>query len=445
MNMPPPSGTSGAYVWSEHPDRQRINAEFHARPPLPLPGPTRVSHIVLLHDKESSERERDHLALLDQASGWRVIEESESHCMLGYSRTEGVLVRWELHTEFSSYTLIRPLDGSTNQAPTALEVLPVGWLRAIPGRLLVLTHIDMHTATVLPPEQKIAEISTTSRQVVVTRVAGGRAWVITDFQISEGASRFLLIDAGLTPRQAGRTVQRLWEIETYRVLALLGLPVAKSIARRLSGAENALAMLMDRIGETRSAEDEFSALTELSRLAAEVEHSVADTAFRFAASSAYLAIVMQRIDELREERVQGFPPLREFMERRLLPPVNTCVAMSNRQTGLSSRIARSSQLLRTRVDLALEQQNLQVLGQMNQRARVQMRLQETVEGLSIVAITYYGSQLVHYLSKGASKLWPELSPELATAAAIPVIAALVALGLRRLRRQLAADTQAPGL
>lgn len=445
MNMLPPSGTNGAYVWSEHPDRQRINAEFHARPPLPLPGPTRVSHIVLLHDKESSERERDHLALLDQASGWRVIEESESHCMLGYSRIEGVLVRWELHTEFSSYTLIRPLDGSTNQAVTALDVLPADWIKAIPGRLLVLTHIDMHAATALPPEQKIAEISTTSRQVVVTRVAGGRAWVITDFQISEGASRFLLIDAGLTPRQAGRTVQRLWEIETYRVLALLGLPVAKSIARRLSGAENALAMLMDRIGETRSAEDEFSALTELSRLAADIEHSVADTAFRFAASSAYLAIVMQRIDELREERVQGFPPLREFMERRLLPPVNTCVAMSNRQAGLSSRIARSSQLLRTRVDLALEQQNLQVLGQMNQRARVQMRLQETVEGLSIVAITYYGSQLVHYLSKGVSKLWPELSPELATATAIPVIAVLVALGLRRLRRQLAADTNASGL
>ncbi len=445
MNMPPPSGTRGAYAWSEHPDRQRINAEFHARPPLPLQGPTRVSHIVLLHDKEPSDSERKHLSVLEQAAGWRVIEESESHCMLGYNRIEGVLVRWELHTEFSSYTLIRPLDESTNQAVTALGVLPADWLGAIPGRLLVLTHIDMHAATTLPPEQKIAEISTTSRQVVVTKVAGGRAWVITDFQIAEGASRFLLIDAGLTPRQAGRTVQRLWEIETYRVLALLGLPVAKSIARRLSGAENALATLMDRIGETRSAEDEFSALTELSRLAAEIEHSVADTAFRFAASSAYAAIVMQRIDELREERVQGFPPLREFMERRLLPPVNTCVAMSNRQTGLSSRIARSSQLLRTRVDLALEQQNLQVLGQMNQRARVQMRLQETVEGLSIVAITYYGSQLVHYLSKGGSKLWPELSPEIATAVAIPVIAALVALGLRRLRRQLAAHTNASEL
>ena len=445
MNMPPLSGTRGAYAWSEHPDRQRINAEFHARPPLPLQGPTRVSHIVLLHVQEPSDSERKHLAVLEQTSGWRVIEESESHCMLGYNRIEGVLVRWELHTEFSSYTLIRPLDGSTNQAVTALDVLPADWLGAIPGQLLVLTHIDMHAATALPPEQKIAEISTTSRQVVVTEVAGERAWVITDCQLSEGASRFLLIDAELTPRQAGRTVQRLWEIETYRVLALLGLPVAKSIAWRLSGAENALAMLMDRIGETRSAEDEFSALTELSRLAAEIEHSVADTAFRFAASSAYAAIVMQRIDELREERVQGFPPLREFMERRLLPHVNTCVAMSSRQAGLSSRIARSSQLLRTRVDLALEQQNLQVLGQMNQRARVQMRLQETVEGLSIVAITYYGSQLVHYLSKGGSKLWPELSPELATAAAIPVIAALVALGLRRLRRQLAAHANASEL
>jgi uncharacterized membrane-anchored protein len=126
------------------------------------------------------------------------------------------------------------------------------------------------------------------------------------------------------------------------------------------------------------------------------------------------------------------------MDRRLMPPMNTCAAMARRQDDLSGRVARNSQLLRTRVDLALKRQNQLVLVQMNQRARMQLRLQETVEGLSVVAITYYGSQLVHYLTEGLSKFWPAISPGLATAFSIPVIAAAVALSLRQMHRRLAA-------
>ncbi len=121
-----------------------------------------------------------------------------------------------------------------------------------------------------------------------------------------------------------------------------------------------------------------------------------------------------------------------------MPPMNTCAAMSRRQDDLSGRVARNSQLLRTRVDLALKRQNQLVLVQMNQRARMQLRLQETVEGLSVVAITYYGSQLVHYLTEGVRKFWPVISPGLATAFSIPVIAVAVALSLCQMRRRLAA-------
>jgi uncharacterized membrane-anchored protein len=100
--------------------------------------------------------------------------------------------------------------------------------------------------------------------------------------------------------------------------------------------------------------------------------------------------------------------------------------------------------LRTRVDVELERQNQELLSQMNKRARLQLRLQETVEGLSVVAITYYGSQLVQYLAKGAAHgVLPGLSPEIATAVSIPLIAGLVALGLHRMRKQLAAEEAGP--
>jgi len=233
-------------------------------------------------------------------------------------------------------------------------------------------------------------------------------------------------------------VQRLVEIETYRMMSLLGLPVAKEVGRWLYDGEKKLADMMDRIGQARCAQDERDILASLSTLAAAVEHSVARTTFRFGASRAYHGLVMQRIEELREKRIPGLPTFTEFMQRRLLPAMNTCEAISRRQEELSARVARNSQLLRTRVDIELERQNQELLGQMNRRAKLQLHLQEAVEGLSVVVLTYYGSQLVQYIAKGTKELH-HLNTDVITAVSIPVIAGLVAWGTRRMRKKLAAE------
>jgi uncharacterized membrane-anchored protein len=421
-----------------HPLRERLQREFHARPPIPLAGPVLVSHLAFLHDDEAAGNEREHLSRLCSENVCQVVESSEAHLVLDNAAFR---VRWELHTEFSSYTFFRPLValGAPFDGSTALDGVPPEWLAAIPGRIITGTHVEVQPATALPPLEAIVQGMPEGRQVVVSLVADGAGTIVSDLHYTDGFTRFLVIDQGLTPRQAGRYVQRIWEIETYRMLALVGLPVAKEVGRWLRGAEGGLAGLMDRIGSATTPDDERSVLAELSRLAAEVEHSVARTAFRFGATRAYHDLVMQRIDELRETRLRGHPTLRDFMERRLHPPMNTCLAMSRRQEELSGRVARNSQLLRTRVDIELERQNQELLHQMNRRAKLQLRLQETVEGLSVVAITYYASQIVHYLAKAGSKFWPGLSPELATGLSIPLIALGVALSLRRMRRKLAAE------
>ena len=293
-------------------------------------------------------------------------------------------------------------------------------------------------AAEVTPESVMATLSPTGRQMVGAKVADGAAWVFTDFLFEDGFSRFLVIDVSLTRRQSGRTVQRLVEIETYRLMALLAFPVAKEVGRMIGTAEQRLADLMDRTGSARTPEDERSVLADLTTMAAEVEHSVARTTFRFGASRAYHGLVMQRIEELREKRIPGLPTFTEFMQRRLLPAMNTCEAISRRQEELSARVARNSQLLRTRVDIELERQNQELLGQMNRRAKLQLHLQEAVEGLSVVVLTYYGSQLVQYIAKGTKELH-HLNTDVITAVSIPVIAGLVAWGTRRMRKKLAAE------
>lgn len=425
-----------------HPLREHLNHEFHSRAPMPLACPALVSHLAFHHDGVfSPQEERENVLRLCQTSACTFIENSPTHLMFDAGNFK---MRWEVHTEYSSYTFLRPLQEGETLHPdaTALDAVFPDWVSSIPGKLLVATHVELRSAKDVSPESVLAGLSpTTGRQMVVSKVANGAAWVFTDFMFDNGFSRFLLIDESMVGRQPGRAVQRLFEIETYRMLALLGLPVATEVGRWLSGAERRLAELMDHIGQANCPEDERAVLADLSKMAAEVEHSVARTTFRFGASGAYNTLVMQRIHELREIRVPGYQKLSEFMQRRFMPAMNTCAAMARRQEELSGRVARNSQLLRTRVDIELERQNQELLAQMNNRAKVQLRLQETVEGLSIAAITYYGSQLVQYLAKGGKYLFPAISPEIATAVSIPLIAVFALFGIKRMRKALAQEAE----
>ncbi len=421
----------------EHPLRQRLNNEFHARPPVPLDGAVLISHLVFKHAATKAQEARDNLAKLCQGHVCNSIESSDSHLMLD---TGAFRMRWELHTEFSSYTFFRPLTSGEELHPdvTAFDAVHPEWFTGIPGKLMVATHVELRSTSDITPDSVLATLTPNGRTIVAARVADDAAWIFTDFKIDNGFSRFLVLNASMTQRQTGRTVQRLVEIETYRMMALLGLPVAKETGRWLYSGEKELAELMENIGKTSSPADERIVLDKLSRLAADVENSVSRTTFRFGASRAYHGLVMQRIEELRENRISGLPTFYEFMQRRLLPAMNTCEAISRRQEELSGRVARTSQLLRTRVDMELEHQNQEILGQMNQRARLQLRLQETVEGLSVVVLTYYGSQLVQYLAKGTKELH-HLNTDIITAVSIPLIAGLVAWGTRRMRKKLAAE------
>jgi len=421
----------------EHPLRQRLNNEFHARPPIPLVGAMLVSHLVFKHSATTAQVEKENLAKLCQGHVCTAIDSSDSHVMI---ETGAFRMRWELHTEFSSYTFFQPLEAGQELHPdaTAFDAVQPDWLKGIPGKLMVATHVELRSTREISPDSVLAGLTPNGRTMVAARVADKAAWIFTDFKIDNGFSRFLILNESMTQRQTGRTVQRLCEIETYRMMALLGLPVAKEVGKWLYKGEKQLAALMDRIGQARSAEDERDILASLSTLAAEVEHSVARTTFRFGASRAYHGLVMQRIEELREQRISGLPTFAEFMQRRLLPGMNTCEAIARRQEELSARVARNSQLLRTRVDIELERQNQELLAQMNRRAKLQLHLQEAVEGLSVVVLTYYGSQLVQYLAKGTKDLH-HLNTDLITAISIPIIAGLVAWGTRRMRKKLAAE------
>jgi uncharacterized membrane-anchored protein len=225
----------------------------------------------------------------------------------------------------------------------------------------------------------------------------------------------------------------LLEVDTYRLLALLAFPVARELSPQLARDERELSSIANELVHIDKTQEPVL-LERLTRLQAEIERYEADHHYRFGAAEAYHEIVQRRLEQLREERVDSLQTMQEFMERRLAPAMNTCIAVMARMESLSQRVTRATQLLSTRIEITREGQNQQLLESMNQRAAAQLRLQGTVEGLSVAAVTYYIVGLIGYLAQGLDGLSFLPSAGVITAISIPVVALLVALGVRRIRR-----------
>ncbi len=421
-----------------HPRRVALNDEVHARPYQTLQAPQRASYLAMLAQAAEREREYAHVAELCARYGCEPPPPEASYFVADCGAFR---LRWERHGEFSSYTVFEDGAGGEPFAQPAADALPPQWVATLPGRLIVAAHVALLPGAETHPQIEAISPHFAGNTLVGAQVADGGAAAFTDFRIHpDGFSRFLLLDRGMGRRRAGRVLQRLLEIETYRMFALLAFPLAREVGARLAVAERELAAITELM-VTQTAADEPGLLDRLTRLAAAVESALAASSYRFGAARAYYGLVRHRIAELREQRIPGIQTIDEFMQRRLAPAMSTCESVARRQAELSERVARASDLLRTRVDIVREMQNQELLASMNRRARLQLRLQETVEGLSVAAITYYLVGLVGYAAKALKSAGYAIDPDIAMGVAIPLVALLAAVGICYVRRSVAKENR----
>jgi uncharacterized membrane-anchored protein len=427
---------------ADHPLRTGLANEVHARPYESLSAPVRASHLALFTGEHPAEEDLCRLAelcALYHAAAPPVPGADHYSVDLGAFR-----LKWERHTEFCTYTFFQVGAFSEPFELPVISLVPSEWLAKLDGRVLVAIHVALEPRE--HPRRELGELARlfASNTVVGSEVAGGAAIAWTDLQIhADRFSRILVHDVSLRARQAGRLVQRLLEIETYRMMALLALPLARRYGPEISRADRQLTDLTGRLAHLEGLEDERGLLGELSLLAAEVERISAATSYRFAAARAYYDLVQRRIGELREQRIEGLQTFAEFMDRRMAPAMRTCESVRERLEALAARVARASNLLRTRVDVALEAQNRDLLASMDRRAQLQLRLQETVEGLSVVVLSYYLVGLVSYGLKALRAAGAPIDTDLALGLAIPLVVVAVFLGVRHFRRKLTRGASGP--
>ncbi|WP_144446129.1 DUF3422 family protein [Halorhodospira halophila] len=423
----------GAY--NDHPLRLEVNDEIHARPYERLRAPARVSHLGMFSGRHSADADRAAVADLCERFGVEPPEPDAQHM----SRDFGPFrLKWERRTEVSTYTFIVEDDFEHPFEGPPIERVPEDWLASLPGPRLVGIHLALEPSWSQPRTSSGIVALFNDNTIVGSQIAGGAARVWTDFRIHEdGFSRILLRDVNMRERQAGRAIQRLLEIETYRMMALLAFPVARRLNPQLNELEEQLASITERMTGSTRERDEQNLLSQLMELAAQVERIGNNTNYRFHAARAYHELVERRIQELREQRIQGVQTIQEFMERRLVPAMRTCDTVAERRGSLSERISRTGDLLRTRIDVALEAQNRDLLDSMDRRAKLQFRLQETVEGLSVAAISYYLMGLISYVLQAARDAGAPVRVEITQGLAVPVVVFTIWLVVRLVRYRIA--------
>lgn len=441
-----------------------LHDELHARPALAVCTPGVVSYWV--HWGMEPAVAEAALAAACRACATAVPEAGARHHLL---QTRGFSLKYERHGEFVSWQVNRPLpdpaevcDDATLQQMLrevrALDALPPSFAEALgapgAGQMLAATHVVLvhcHDEQLLPRSRALMSRQLAgvpgamddSTPLLGSWIADDKAAVLSELRVQpDGFTRIVLLDFGLAPDQAAREAQRLCEIEAYRMLAMLGFPVAQREAQSLADLERTLQQTVDAMAND-AGHDAQHAFDTLTRLAAEVEHSAARTRYRFSATRAYHQIVQRRLADLRERRLDGVQSLSGFLSRRFAPAIAFCESTDGRLTDVADRINRAVSLARVRVEMHREANNQQLFQALAHRQALQLRLQQTVEGLSVVAISYYLLGLVGYVAK-AAKAWApwealHVQPDVVVGLSVVPVVFAVKMFLNRLHRHMGSD------
>jgi uncharacterized membrane-anchored protein len=440
----------------DHPLRIQLHDEVHARPPVALWPNERVLSQSFLLDSQSRQQQIAWISRLSEILGVPNSSDLDQSfkVLTLVPEPDRVVIKWELHGEFATIAAIihnktkvtGPLISSRLQIEEQLnllfERLGCAPISQAGGERISALDLCFEHRPLFTDADEVAPIFNGNTLVGSYLLTNKKSQVWTDLHLDDdGFISYFIPHDILGSRQAGRIARGLAEAETYRMAAMIAFPVAKSLSLPLRTAESSLAALSAKISQLLpetgiQTEQDGQFLGELSQLASMIEQWISSYGLRFTAAEAYSQLLNKNLAELKETPIQGVQTLSEFMDRRFQPAMGTCIWTQRRLKELSDRVSRTTQILRTRIEFVNEEQTQKLLASMDQRAKLQLRLQETVESLSVLVLTYYAVSLLAYIAKGGKEAGLAIHPEIVAAIAAPVVAALFFMISRNRRKHI---------
>ena len=447
----------------DHPSRKQLHEEVHARPPIPLWPNERVLSQSFLLELDSRKKQIEWIWKLCNALGIENNQEQDHSFKVLFlaPEPERILIKWELHGEFATIAAIihnhvkidKPLIESRleleRNVDQVFEKLGCAKIVDAGGERISALDLTFEHRPLFNDAEEVSKIFNGNTLLGSSILTSKKAQIWTDLHLDEdGYISYFIPHDTLGSRQAGRVARALAEAETYRMASMIAFPVAKSLSLPLRNAESELAAISENISllqiETGiHTEKDGQFLGELSHLASRIEQWISGYGLRFTAAEAYSQLLTKNLYELKETAIPGVQTLSEFMDRRFQPAMGTCIWTQRRLKELSDRISRTTQTLRTRIEFVNEEQTQKLLASMDQRARLQLRLQETVESLSVLVLTYYAVSLLAYMAKGGKEAGMAIHPEIVAAIAAPIVAITFFIISKQRRKRIAAIGKKP--
>jgi uncharacterized membrane-anchored protein len=447
----------------DHPLRQVLHEEVHSRPPVAQWPKERILSQAFLLDAASRQLQIDWIESLSNAFSKKA-SGNQDHFFRSIELSpapQRIIIKWELHGEFATIAAIVQqsalVDGPLMhtrqsilaQLNTVLQKMNCPPIEASGGQRIAAIDIAFEDRPLFNDAEEVSALFNGNTLIGSYIMSNRRAQLWTDLDLNDdGFISYYVPHHTLGSRQAGRVARRITEVETYRMAAMLAFPVAKSLSLPLRNAESDLAQMSKEIallqtdsGIQLKKNGEF--LAELSQLASKTEQWISEFGLRFTAAEAYSQLVNKNLAELYEEPIPGIQTLVEFMDRRFQPAMGTCLWTQRRLKELSDRVSRTTQTLRTRIEFVNEEQTQALLASMDKRAKLQLRMQETVDSLSVLVLTYYLVGLLFYVAKGGKEAGLPIYPEISAAIAAPIVAALFFIISKRRRARNAQNAISP--
>ena len=415
----------------DHPLRSTLYNELHSRPFPILKTPSQITQLVLHRADHTKAQDVEHLTKLSEHFG---VNPPHPHGSTYYQDFGGFELRWEGHTEFSTYSFFYTGKVWPPFSQQAIAMVPSQWLQDIPGHIISSTHISLTSYLKEKLNKRDVKSFFEGQRLIGQEHTNEKCTVWTSFRThSDSHGRFLIINHGLNPCESGRMVQRILELESYRMMALLSFPNTKDLVPKLAQMDLDLAAIIDKIRNITDLADEKNLLHLITKMAAQIEHYRSTSQFRFGATRAYASIVNRILSEFQEKEISGIQTIKEFLLRRFDPAIKTCESVQERIEDLSRRIDRAGDLLRTQISITLESQNQKLLISMNKKTKQQLLLQQTVEGLSTLAICYYVLGLLKIVFEPMIELWWPFKTQLLWAFLVPLLLLAIWALLHRIK------------
>lgn len=405
----------------EHPLRRQVVGEMHLRRWPAIHAPTRILQVLRLVSPEERAGQR---AMLENLPIGGRLNQSDNPRHAEGELGPGISFVWEQHSEACGITLFM-------HEPHADPAQALAWIERFPGQAIRATRIhvveNQAQARDLLPQMGFVGSDLVSCMI---GASGVRLW--SDFRIgAEGLGIALVSTNGAAPADLARLLQRFQELGNYRNLALMGLPMAQAYWPRLDAAEATLRQLAADVANPDTTDDAL--LERVSVLSLDLMSLSTETHYRMSATAAYAQLVEERLAGLMPRAIPGHPSLEDFTQRRLLPAIRTTQAYSRRLEDLTERAAHFTSLLRTRVETRIENQNGRLLRSMERSSSLQLRLQQLVEGLSVVALSYYGISLIGYMLKAAEHRFEHFPAAEIMGVMVPLVVVGMWMGLHRMK------------